>query len=125
MAPGGFGGPLEQRCPRQVDSAKVIAATLTPQARSTRRTHCSSRALAKKLKIGNATVALIWREHGIQLWRAEGFRFSTGPELEAKVVDVVALYLDPPENAAVLCVDEKSQIHAPDRTARCYRWPRT
>ena len=53
----------------------------------------------------------------MQPWRARAFKFSTDPELEAKVVDVVGLYLDPPENAIVLVVDEKSQIQALDRTA--------
>ena len=67
--------------------------------------------------IGNKTVATAWKEYGIQPWRAETFKFSTDPELVAKVTDVVGLYLDPPENAIVLCVDEKSQIQALDRTA--------
>ena len=53
----------------------------------------------------------------MQPWRVETFRFSTDPELVAKVTDVVGLYLAPPENAIVLCVDEKSQIQALDRTA--------
>ena len=53
----------------------------------------------------------------MQPWRAESFRFSTDPELVSKVIDEVGLYLAPPENAVVLCVDEKSQIQAPDRTA--------
>ena len=53
----------------------------------------------------------------MQPWRAETFKFSTDPELVAKVTDVVGLYLAPPENAIVLCVDEKSQIQALDRTA--------
>ena len=80
-------------------------------------THWSSRLLGRHLKIGDATVARAWREYGIQPWRAESFRFSTDPLLEAKVVDVVGLYLHPPQNAVVLCVDEKSQIQATDRTA--------
>ena len=62
-------------------------------------------------------MATAWKEYGIQPWRAETFKFSTDPELVAKVTDVVGLYLDPPENAIVLCVDEKSQIQALDRTA--------
>src|SRR5665811_1698538 len=78
--------------PRRVDSARVVAATLRPPARSSGLTHWSSRALGAKLKIGNATVARIWREHGIQPWRAGGFRFSTDPQLEAKVIDVCLLY---------------------------------
>ena len=50
----------------------------------------------------------IWKEYGVKPWKAETFKFSTDPELEAKVTDVVGLYLAPPENAIVLCVDEKS-----------------
>ncbi len=53
----------------------------------------------------------------MQPWRSRSFRFSTDPELEAKVVDVVGLYLDPPQNAVVLSINEKSQIQALDRTA--------
>ena len=63
------------------------------------------------------SVARIWRKWGLQPWRRETFKFSTDPELEAKVRDVVGLYLNPPEKAVVLCVDEKSQIQALDRTA--------
>src|SRR5665811_539855 len=113
----GLGDAARSGRPRRVDSARVVAATLKPPARSSGLTHWSSRALGGKLKIGNATVARIWREHGIQPWRTGGFRFSTDPQLEAKVIDVVGLYLDPPENAVVLCIDEKSQIQALDRTA--------
>lgn len=113
----GLGDRARPGRPQEVDTARVITATLTPPAKSTGRTHWSSRALAKKLGIGNATVARIWREHGLQPWRSGGFRFSTDPELEAKVIDVAGLYLDPPENAVVLCIDEKSQIQALDRTA--------
>ena len=80
-------------------------------------THWSTRLLARHLGIADATVAKAWREYRVQPWRAESFRFSTDPELVGKVTDVVGLYLDPPENAVVLCVDEKSQIQALDRTA--------
>ncbi len=62
-------------------------------------------------------VARIWRKWGLQPWRRETFKFSTDPELEAKVRDVVGLYLNPPDKAVVLSVDEKSQIQALDRTA--------
>ena len=103
--------------PRQVDHREIIAATLTPPPRKYGVTHWSSRLLARHLKIGDATVARAWREYGVQPWRACSFRFSTDPQLAAKVVDVVGLYLHPPENAVVLCVDEKSQIQALDRTA--------
>ena len=80
-------------------------------------THWSTRLLGKHLGIGDATVARAWRRYCIKPWRRETFKFSTDPELEAKVRDVVGLYLDPPEKAIVLCVDEKSQIQALDRTA--------
>jgi len=103
--------------PRQIDHRQIVAATLRPPPRKYAVTHWSSRLLARHLKIGDATVARAWREYGVQPWRAESFRFSTDPQLEAKVVDVVGLYLHPPENAVVLCVDEKSQIQALDRTA--------
>ena len=59
-----------------------------------------------------------WRHYRVQPWRSETFKFSTDPELVAKVTDVVGLYLAPPENAIVLCVDEKSQIQALDRTQK-------
>jgi transposase len=103
--------------PRQIDRAAVLAATLTPPPKKLGITHWSTRMLARHLKISDHSVAVIWRDYGIQPWRAESFRFSTDPQLEAKVVDVVGLYLDPPENAVVLSIDEKSQIQALDRTA--------
>ena len=103
--------------PRQVDHRDVVAATLTPPPKKLGVTHWSTRLLAKHLGIGDATVARAWREYGVQPWRVETFKFSTDPELVAKVTDVVGLYLEPPENAIVLCVDEKSQIQALDRTA--------
>ncbi|MCT2108169.1 IS630 family transposase, partial [Dietzia cinnamea] len=61
-------------------------------------------------------VVTAWRAYGIKPWRSESFRFSTDPELVGKVTDICGLYLAPPENAIVLCVDEKSQIQALDRT---------
>ena len=103
--------------PRHVDHRAIIAATLTPPPKSLGVTHWSSRLLAARLGVGNATIARAWREFGVQPWRSETFKFSTDPELVAKVTDVVGLYLAPPENAVVLCVDEKSQIQALDRTA--------
>ncbi len=103
--------------PRTIDHRAVVSATLKTPPKKYGVTHWSSRLLARHLKIGNATVARAWREYGVQPWRAETFKFSTDPELVAKVTDVVGLYLEPPENAIVLCVDEKSQIQALDRTA--------
>jgi transposase len=95
---------------------EIVAATLTPPPEQLGVTHWSSRLLARELGVSNYTIAEVWREHGLQPWRTETFKFSTDPELEAKVHDVVGLYLHPPERAVVLCVDEKSQIQALDRT---------
>ncbi len=103
--------------PKQVDDERIIAATLRRPPKKYGVTHWSSRLLAEHLGIGNATVARAWRAYGVQPWRCETFKFSTDPELVGKVTDVVGLYLAPPENAIVLCVDEKSQIQALDRTA--------
>jgi transposase len=103
--------------PREVDHEAIIAATLTAPPKSLGVTHWSSRLLAARLKVGNATIARAWREYGVQPWRRETFKFSTDPQLVAKVTDIVGLYLAPPDNAIVLCVDEKSQIQALDRTA--------
>src|SRR3954464_11693080 len=102
--------------PKTIDDAQIIAATLEPPPASLAVTHWSSRLLGKQLGIGNATVARAWRAYRVQPWRRDTFKFSTDPELEARVRDVVGLYLDPPENAIVLCVDEKSQIQARNRT---------
>ena len=103
--------------PRTIDHRRIVTATLTPPPKRLGVTHWSTRLLARHLNISDATVAKAWREYRIQPWRAESFRFSTDPLLVGKVVDVVGLYLNPPENAVVLCVDEKSQIQALDRTA--------
>lgn len=108
-------GPRSGR-PRTIDHESIVAATLKPPPNKLGVTHWSSRLLAARLGIGNATVARAWRDYGISPWRAETFKFSTDPELVAKVTDVVGLYLAPPANAVVLCVDEKSQIQALDRT---------
>jgi transposase len=103
--------------PRRIDHDRIITATLRPPPRSLGVTHWSSRLLAARLKVADTTVARAWRDYGVQPWRAQTFKFSTDPALVAKVTDVVGLYLAPPENAVVLCVDEKSQIQALDRTA--------
>jgi transposase len=103
--------------PRTVDEAEIIARTLEPPPGHLGVTHWSSRLLGSELGVGDATVARCWRRFGLQPWRRETFKFSTDPELEAKIRDVIGLYLNPPEKAIVLCVDEKSQIQALDRTA--------
>jgi transposase len=102
--------------PKTVDDARIVARTLEPPPERLGVTHWSTRLLGSELGVGDATVARCWRRFGLQPWRRETFKFSTDPELEAKVRDVVGLYLDPPEKAIVLCVDEKSQIQTLDRT---------
>ena len=104
--------------PRSVDRAQIITSTLTPPPKRLGVTHWSSRLLAARLGIDHATVAGVWKEHGVRPWKAETFKFSTDPELIGKVTDVIGLYLNPPENAIVLCVDEKSRIQALDRTQK-------
>jgi transposase len=104
--------------PRTVDRAQILAATLTPPPATLGITHWSSRLLADHLRVDASTVLRTWRHHRVQPWRAETFKFSTDPELVAKVVDVVGLYLAPPENAIVLSCDEKSQIQALNRTQK-------
>ncbi len=81
--------------PRRVDQNQVVVATLTKPPQRLGVTHWSSRLLAAELGIGNATVAKIWRHWDLQPWRVETFKFSTDPELEAKVRDVAGLYMNP------------------------------
>jgi len=105
--------------PPVVDDAKryeILARSLLPPPAGLGVSHWSSRLLAKRVGVHHSTVARLWAEYGIQPWRLETFKFSTDPQLEAKVRDVVGLYLHPPDKAVVLCVDEKSQIQALDRT---------
>lgn len=102
----------------------IVAQTLTPPEA---RTHWSRRRLARAQGVSHMTVHRIWRRYQLQPHRVETFKYSRDPELEAKVVDIVGLYLHPPERALVLCVDEKSQIQAIHRTqplGRCgpVRW---
>jgi hypothetical protein len=99
----------------------VVLATLEPPPSRLGITHWSSRLLAAELGLSNVKVARVWREHGLKLWRAGTFKFSTGPELEAKLRDVVGLYLNPPDKAVVLCVDESGT--APPRCSLPWRWP--
>src|SRR5215470_18005866 len=103
--------------PRSHDDAKIeqlIATTLNE--RPAEATHWSTRLLARKLKLSQSTVSRVWRAFGLQPHRAETFKLSTDPLFIDKVRDIVGLYLNPPTKAMVLCVDEKSQIQALDRT---------
>ena len=103
--------------PRSTDDVAVVLATLEPPPARLGVTHWSSRLLAAELGLSNVKVAKVWREWGLQPWRTESFKFSTDPQLEAKVRDVAGLYLNPPDKAVVLCVDEKPQAQALERAA--------
>jgi len=106
--------------PAMIDEIDVVVATLANEGRPPERlgiTHWSARFLAAELGVSFTSVARIWRKWDLQPHRVETFKFSTDPELEFKIRDVVGLYLDPPANAVVVSVDEKSQIQALDRTA--------
>ncbi len=113
----GLGDRPKPGRPRTVDDVAIVLRTLERPPAHLGVTHWSSRLLAGELGVSNVKVAEVWREYGLQPWRAETFKFSTDPELEAKVRDVVGLYLNPPDKAVVLCLDEKSQVQALDRTA--------
>jgi transposase len=103
--------------PPVIDDVAVVVATIQAPPEALGVTHWSARLLGKQLGISFASVARIWREWNLQPWRRGTFKFSTDPELDAKVRDVVGLYLKPPDRAVVVCIDEKSQIQALDRTA--------
>jgi transposase len=103
--------------PREItddEVQRVLAKTLEPPPDGT--THWSVRRLAAATGISSSTVHRIWREHKLKPHQVRSFKFSKDPQLVEKVIDVVGLYLDPPKGALVLCVDEKTQIQALDRT---------
>ena len=79
-------------------------------------THWSTRTLGRHLGVSHMTVARVWDSHGLQPHRTRSFKLSRDPQFVEKLTDVVGLYLNPPDKALVLCVDEKSQIQALDRT---------
>jgi len=93
--------------------AKVISKTLKQPENMT---HWSTRKMAKEFGMGHTTVQRIWKNNNLKPHRVKNFKYSNDKLLEEKVIDIVGLYLDPPENALVLSVDEKSQIQALDRT---------
>jgi transposase len=95
--------------------SEVVRVTLE-EAPDDTSTHWTTRTLAERFGIGKDTVARIWRDHNLKPWRTETFKLSTDPRFEDKLVDVVGLYLNPPERAAVFCFDEKTQCQALDRT---------
>src|SRR4051812_29574093 len=94
---------------------RVIVTTLESTPKDA--THWSTRSMAREVGLTQSAVLRIWRAFGLQPHRQESWKLSRDPQFVDKVKDVVGLYLDPPERAVVLCVDEKSQIQALDRTA--------
>lgn len=115
-----LGGMLDEPrpgTPRKIsdeDVERVVVQTLETMPRDA--THWSVRSMAKKTGISRTTVHRIWRAFSLQPHRSETFKLSKDPLFVEKVRDIVGLYLHPPEKALVLCVDEKSQIQALDRT---------
>jgi transposase len=103
--------------PRQIEDETVAAlVTKTLETMPPDATHWSRRSMAKASGISKSTVGRIWRAFGLQPHRTETFKLSTDPAFIEKVRDIVGLYLSPPDRAVVLCVDEKSQIQALDRS---------
>ena len=106
--------PGAPRTLRDAAIEQLVATTLNSLPREA--THWSTRSLANKLGLSQSTVSRVWRAFGLQPHRVETFKLSTDPLFIDKVRDIVGLYLHPPVKAMVLCVDEKSQIQALDRT---------
>jgi len=113
---------LERDASRPGRTPKISARFIRRVVRMTTRqkppnaTHWSTRTMAAAVGISEASVRRIWHSHGLKPHRIESFKISNDPEFAEKLEDIVGLYLNPPEHALVLCVDEKSQIQALDRT---------
>jgi len=106
--------PGRPRRDRRRIEKKIIE--MTTQTTPPHATHWSTRSLAKALGVDHVFIHRVWKAHGLQPHRVRTFKISNDPQFIEKLVDVVGLYLDPPEHALVLSVDEKSQIQALDRT---------
>lgn len=103
--------------PRKISDEEVERVlTLTLETLPENATHWSTRTMAARTGLSYPTVYRIWRAFGLQPHRTEAFKLSSDPQFIEKVRDIVGLYLSPPEHTLVLCVDEKSQIQALDRT---------
>jgi transposase len=103
--------------PRKITDAQVEAAvTRTLESVPAAATHWSTRSLARQVGLSQSAIVRIWHSFGLQPHRSETFKLSTDPFLVEKIRDIVGLYLNPPEHAIVLSVDEKSQVQALDRT---------
>ncbi len=118
---GGLGGILEDlprsgRPKRITDRQETAIVEATIRTTPKDATHWSVRAMAVAQEVSPATVQRIWKKHKLQPHRVERFKFSSDPDFASKVRDIVGLYMNPPDKAIVLSVDEKSQIQALDRT---------
>ncbi len=103
--------------PRKITAAKINeVVTKTTQTTPANATHWSTRTMAKEAGISEASVRRIWKAHGLKPHRTTTFKLSNDPRFAEKLEDIVGLYLNPPEHALVLSLDEKSQIQALDRT---------
>jgi transposase len=103
--------------PRSISDARVEEViTKTLESMPGNSTHWSTRLMAKKTGLSQTAIVRIWRAFGLQPHRVENFKFSKDPQFVEKVRDIVGLYLNPPDRAIVLCVDEKSQVQALNRT---------
>ncbi|MGA2197461.1 MAG: IS630 family transposase, partial [Bryobacteraceae bacterium] len=103
--------------PRSITNAQVEQViTNTLESMPEKSTHWSTRLMAEKTGLSQTAVVRIWRAFGLQPHRVENFKFSKDPQFIEKVRDIVGLYMNPPAHAIVLCVDEKSQVQALNRT---------
>jgi hypothetical protein len=102
--------------PRINDAARLRIVTMTAKEKPANATHWSARMLAKQVGVGHTTVQRVWKEHGLKPHLTRAFKLSNDPQFAEKVQDIVGLYLDPPDNALVLSVDEKRQIQGLDGT---------
>jgi len=98
------------------DAVRLAIVTRTAKEKPANATHWSARMLAAETGVGHTTVQRVWKEHGLKPHLTRSFKLSNDPDFAEKVVDIVGLYLDPPDRAVVFSVDEKSQIQALDRT---------
>lgn len=122
FAKSGLAG-IEQYAPRggrpaqsAEQAAEIVRVTTTDKPHAA--THWSTRTLAKHLRVSRSIVQRVWQANRLPPHRIKTFKLSNDPNFAEKVVDIVGLYLNPPEHALVLCVDEKSQIQALDRTQK-------
>jgi len=108
--------PRSGRPPELTESkiARIVALTLKPPPRGL--SHWSTRELAERVGVSHMSVHRVWQAHALQPHRLQTFKFTTDPNAEERIRDVVGLYLNPPDNAVVLSIDEKTQIQALERT---------